>query len=89
MKMIYLEEYDLPVIVLNVNMFMAGLLFIFTDTLGKIVNVVAVGDAEVFGFGASLLSVLSVLLVMLMGALCVITDLWWIQRKSQDNSRWL
>jgi hypothetical protein len=87
--MIYLEDYDLSVIALNINMFVAGLLFIFTNLFSQIIEYTAVGDADVFGFGAALLTVLAGILLAIMISITVVIDVWWYFRKTDDNRRWL
>jgi hypothetical protein len=83
--MIYLEDYDLPVIALNVNMFILISIYL----LGGIVqNVCLVSDIGYWNM-ANLTFSITALLTAISTAICVAVDIWWISKKTHDNLRWL
>jgi hypothetical protein len=83
--MIYLEDYDLPVIALNINTFILVSVYLLNSLIGDICLVSDVGFWNMANLALSIVS----FLVASTFVICVVVDLWWILQKTHDNRRWL
>ena len=83
--MIYLEDYDLPVIVLNGNTFILAAIYLLNISIGDVCLVSDVGFWNMANLMLSLVTLLTAISV----ATCVSVDIWWIRQKIWDNDRWL
>jgi hypothetical protein len=83
--MIYLEDYDLPVIALNVNTFVLITIYLMNGIIG---DVCLVSDVGFWNMANFILSAIS-FLVATTFVICGIVDIWWISKKTYDNRRWI